>query len=226
MQFPIVGSASLFGLYCALKYFDKDTVNFILSAYFGLMGCVAVTGVLSPVITNTLAGPFVRSKKIAREIVIPHKLPPIIGGESPWDFSFDVTITLADLLAFIISATVTGLYLYKKHWTMNNILGICFCLKGIESFSLGTYKIGAILLVGLFFYDIFWVFGRFIMSSSSSATRLMPQIHCIILFQTIYIQKEKKRKDKSQTYPTTPSHQHVHALPLLSFPNPLKKERM
>jgi len=194
MQFPIVGSASLFGLYCALKYFDKDTVNFILSAYFGLMGCVAVTGVLSPVITNTLAGPFVRSKKIAREIVIPHKLPPIIGGESPWDFSFDVTITLADLLAFIISATVTGLYLYKKHWTMNNILGICFCLKGIESFSLGTYKIGAILLVGLFFYDIFWVFGRFIMSSSGSATRLMPQIHYFILFQTIYIQKEKKRQ--------------------------------
>ena len=36
-------------------------------------------------------------------------------------------------------------------------MGICFCLQGIERFSLGTYKIGAILLVGLFFYDIFWV---------------------------------------------------------------------
>jgi minor histocompatibility antigen H13 len=46
---------------------------------------------------------------------------------------------------------------------MNNVLGICFCLKGIERFSLGTYKIGAILLVGLFFYDIFWVFGTDVM---------------------------------------------------------------
>merc|ERR1712232_274124 len=35
--------------------------------------------------------------------------------------------------------------------------------KGIEQFSLGSYKIGAILLVGLFFYDIFWVFGTEVM---------------------------------------------------------------
>jgi minor histocompatibility antigen H13 len=43
------------------------------------------------------------------------------------------------------------------------MLGISFCLQGIERFSLGTYKIGAILLVGLFFYDIFWVFGTDVM---------------------------------------------------------------
>lgn len=163
MQFPLVGSASLFGLYCALKYFDKDTVNFILSAYFGLMGCVAVTGVLSPIFTMGLGGLTSRSRKFAREILIPHKLPTMIAGESPWDFSYDFTVTLGDLLAFILSAGVTALYLYKKHWTMNNVLGICFCLKGIEKFSLGTYKIGAILLVGLFFYDIFWVFGTDVM---------------------------------------------------------------
>merc|ERR1712008_34384 len=45
----------------------------------------------------------------------------------------------------------------------NNILGICFCIKGVEKYSLGTYKIGAILLIGLFFYDIFWVFGTEVM---------------------------------------------------------------
>lgn len=31
--------------------------------------------------------------------------------------------------------------------------------KGLERISLGSYKVGAILLTGLFFYDIFWVFG-------------------------------------------------------------------
>ena len=56
------------------------------------------------------------------------------------------------------------LYFFQgKHWTLNNVLGICFCLQGIERFSLGTYKIGAILLIGLFFYDIFWVFGTEVM---------------------------------------------------------------
>ncbi|KAI3847002.1 hypothetical protein MKW92_019944 [Papaver armeniacum] len=34
-----------------------------------------------------------------------------------------------------------------------------FCLfSGIEMLSLGSFKTGGILLVGLFFYDIFWVF--------------------------------------------------------------------
>ena len=46
---------------------------------------------------------------------------------------------------------------------MNNILGISFCIQSIERISIGSYKIGAILLVGLFFYDIFWVFGTDVM---------------------------------------------------------------
>ncbi|KAG6533103.1 hypothetical protein ZIOFF_006964 [Zingiber officinale] len=49
-------------------------------------------------------------------------------------------------------------YALKKHWLANNILGIAFCIQGIEMLSLGSFKTGAILLVGLFFYDIFWVF--------------------------------------------------------------------
>lgn len=57
----------------------------------------------------------------------------------------------------------SAVYFQTKHWALNNVLGICFCLQGIERFSLGTYKIGAILLVGLFFYDIFWVFGTEVM---------------------------------------------------------------
>ena len=37
--------SSLFDLHCTLEYFDEDTLNYTLSAYFGLMGCVAVTGI-------------------------------------------------------------------------------------------------------------------------------------------------------------------------------------
>ncbi len=153
MQFPIVGSMSLFSLYCAFKFFDKETVNLILSAYFSLIGCGAVTATGSPVLSSVLPG--LEKIKFKKEIKIPHKLPSFIFGDSPWDLSID--ITLADIIAFIGSAIFSGFYFKKKHWVMNNVLGICFCLKGIERFSLGTYKIGAILLIGLFFYDIFWV---------------------------------------------------------------------
>lgn len=153
MQFPIIGSLSLFSLYCAFKYFDKETVNLILSAYFALMGCGAVTATASPVLSSILPG--LKKVKFAKEIKINHKLPEFIGGESPWDLSID--IDLSGIISFIGSAVFSVFYFKKKHWVMNNVLGISFCLKGIERFSLGTYKIGAILLIGLFFYDIFWV---------------------------------------------------------------------
>jgi len=159
MQFPLVGSASLFGLYCAFKYFDKETVNLILSAYFSLIGCGAITATASPVL-SMLGGPLT-SIKFTKEIKINHMLPEFIGGDSPWDLSFDVT--LADVVSFFGSTVFAAVYFQKKFWFLNNIMGICFCLQGIERFSLGTYKIGAILLVGLFFYDIFWVFGTEVM---------------------------------------------------------------
>ena len=49
-------------------------------------------------------------------------------------------------------------YYAKKHWLANNVLGICFSVEGIEHLSLGSVQTGVILLSGLFFYDIFWVF--------------------------------------------------------------------
>jgi len=147
-QFPLLGSASLFGLYCAFKYFDKDTVNLIISVYFCFVGCMALTASFSPLIESLapklLGNTFSFRKKIGHPF-----------GKSPWDLGVDGNV--ADVISFLGSLAFCVAYFQSKHWTMNNVLGICFCLQGIERFSLGTYKIGAILLVGLFFYDIFWV---------------------------------------------------------------------
>jgi len=77
--------------------------------------------------------------------------------EIDWEF------TGVDLVALVPAVLLCIRYFQTKHWTLNNVLGICFCIQGIERFSLGTYKIGAILLIGLFFYDIFWVFGTDVM---------------------------------------------------------------
>ena len=160
MQFPLLGSASLFSLYLAFKFFDRNVVNMIISVYFGLVGCAALTVTFSPILGAMLPKVFT-TKRLQKEIKINHPLPQSIGGESPWDFSIDAS--LADILAFIASVAFSVVYLKSKHWALNNVLGIAFCLQGIERFSLGTYKIGAILLVGLFFYDIFWVFGTDVM---------------------------------------------------------------
>ena len=147
-QFPLLGSVSLFSLYLAFKFLDKDLVNFLIGFYFCAVGCVALFATLSSLLPRKF-GHVLKVKHSIR-----HPLPSFLA-ESP--FVIDISMSVSDIIIFAASMVFCGFYFQRKHWAMNNVLGICFCLQGIERFSLGTYKIGAILLVGLFFYDIFWV---------------------------------------------------------------------
>ncbi|CAD5219438.1 unnamed protein product [Bursaphelenchus okinawaensis] len=56
-------------------------------------------------------------------------------------------------------------HLYRRHWITNNLLGIGFSVYGIENLHLASFKAGLFLLIGLFFYDIFWVFGTDVMTT-------------------------------------------------------------
>lgn len=42
-MFPIIGSCVLFGMYLAFRYLDKKYINYIMTGYFSIMGCAAVT---------------------------------------------------------------------------------------------------------------------------------------------------------------------------------------
>lgn len=50
-----------------------------------------------------------------------------------------------------------------KNWVYNNFLAIIFCVHAIQFIFLGNFKNGFLLLVFLFFYDIFFVFGTDVM---------------------------------------------------------------
>lgn len=56
----------------------------------------------------------------------------------------------------IIACTGYG---FTRHFLLNNLMGVAFCVEAIKRMSLGNYKTSAILLTGLFAYDIFMVFG-------------------------------------------------------------------
>lgn len=159
MQFPIMGSCSLFGLYLAFKFLGEDLVNLLIGGYFALVGVGALALTFSPVLDN-IAPKSMNEYKMGFRKKIPHPLPAWILSE---DFEIGLELTATDTVSILLAAGVVFLYFQKKYWALNNVLGICFCLQGIERLSLGTYKIGAILLVGLFFYDIFWVFGTDVM---------------------------------------------------------------
>jgi len=73
------------------------------------------------------------------------------------------SFTRGDIISFILSLLLGIWYCWQKHWIANNIIGLAFCIQAISFLSIGSYKIGCILLGGLFFYDIFWVFGTDVM---------------------------------------------------------------
>lgn len=165
-QFPLIGSVSLFSLYCAFKFLDKDLVNLLIGGYFGLMGTFAVAMTLAPLLVALVPKPlsFLRDDiKWDNQLHHPFSMLKLLGSPSS-PMSWTISFSIMEIVSLLISVAIIAFYYYQaKPWYLNNILGISFCLQGIERFSLGTYKIGAILLIGLFFYDIFWVFGTDVM---------------------------------------------------------------
>jgi len=71
----------------------------------------------------------------------------------------DEDIYPVEILGSCIGAIMAAGYVFSKNWIVNNIFGVSFCLLGIRMIGLSTIKVGAIMLIGLFFYDVFWVFG-------------------------------------------------------------------
>lgn len=75
----------------------------------------------------------------------------------------DFEVTLLDLLSLSISGVAVIFYVVTKNWIYNNILAIIFCVHAIQFIFLGNFKNGFMLLIFLFFYDIFFVFGTDVM---------------------------------------------------------------
>lgn len=88
---------------------------------------------------------------------------PASAGHKDDLFPASVTLDGVDMAAYGFAALSAVIYLIWNHWLSNNIFGICFSIQAIELLNLGSYMNGVFLLSGLFFYDIFWVFGTDVM---------------------------------------------------------------
>eukprot|EP00435_Cladocopium_sp_Y103_P053154 s514_g16.t9 len=62
------------------------------------------------------------------------------------------------ILKCIVGLGLALAYVTTKHWILNNIMGLSFCLLGIRHINLSNFRTGVVLLAGLFVYDVFWVF--------------------------------------------------------------------
>lgn len=155
-KFPIMGSAVLFSLYLAVKFVAKWVLTMLLTAYFSLIAIGAVSMTVVP---------------FAQKLGLPKK--KVLS----WDFSLPLigklegSLDCAEILSILVGVAVSVWYVaYDKPWMGNNVIGIAFCIQGIRSLGLESYQVGVVLLLGLFVYDVFWVFYTDVMVTV--ATRL------------------------------------------------------
>ncbi|KAJ8258910.1 hypothetical protein COCON_G00179220 [Conger conger] len=153
-RFPLIASCALFGLYLFFKIFSQEYINMLLSIYFFMLGILALSHTMSPFMNQAFPDTFpnkqyqllfTQSTEESREEII--------------NYEFDTR----DLLCICISTVIGVWYILKKHWIANNLFGLAFALNGVELLHLNNVCTGCILLVGLFVYDVFWVFGTNVM---------------------------------------------------------------
>ncbi|KAF2291843.1 hypothetical protein GH714_035827 [Hevea brasiliensis] len=130
MRFPFVGSAMLLSLFLLFKFLSKDLVNAVLTCYFFALGIIALSATLLPAIKRYLPN---------------HWNDDLITWHFPFFRSLEIEFTRSQIVAAIPGTFFVHAY-------------ACETIVGIEMLSLGSFKTGAILLAGLFVYDIFWVF--------------------------------------------------------------------
>lgn len=137
--FPITGSCMLFGLFLVYKYLSSEWIKFALSCGIVIL-CTFAIG------TNLAQFVAVIREKAGKPLF---RIPYV-----------DQNVTTWEIVGYLVGAAMAVAYMLdKKNWILHNVFGISFCIVGIKTICIPSYKTGAIMLIGLFFYDIFWVFG-------------------------------------------------------------------
>ncbi|KAF8764894.1 signal peptide peptidase-like 2B [Argiope bruennichi] len=129
------------GLMLVLLYFLYDYLVYFIIGLFVLASILSVHSCLEPLVLR-IKGSFCKSE--------------FRCGGSSCHIDFRQVL----LVAFAIAISVFWVVIRKeKHaWVLQDILGVAFCIHMLKSIRLPSLKICFVLLVLLFFYDIFFVF--------------------------------------------------------------------
>jgi minor histocompatibility antigen H13 len=127
-----------------------------MTGYFVILGAMAMSHLLAPILRALKP-----SSLAFRTYHLSLKRNDITGDED--EVLVDFKVDAVDMSALLVSSAMAVWYLLQKHWVANNIFGIAFAVNGVELLHLNSVTTGCILLSGLFFYDVFWVFGTDVM---------------------------------------------------------------
>lgn len=133
---------SLGSLYLAFKYLNKDTINKIMGYYFSLMGIGSLSRSIIAAARVLLGARF---KKLDKFKLILEK------NSKPYTY---LSFNYVHLTSLLLSIILTVVNFYYSHWTLSNLVALVFSWNAISLVKLDSFRTGASLLGGLFFYDI------------------------------------------------------------------------
>lgn len=153
--FPVIGSGVLFGFYLLFKFFSKEYINHLLTAYFGIFGATSLGSMLGAALHAILPA----------RLAMLHAHVLALTKTSDKTEQWRLEITWPRIVALLIASAFTVYYVLTKNWVASNLFGVAFALSAITMLHLDSFKTGMTLLAGLFVYDVFWVFGTDVMVS-------------------------------------------------------------
>ncbi|KAA0185953.1 Minor histocompatibility antigen H13 [Fasciolopsis buskii] len=162
-MFPIIASGALLSIYIVFKFLPTYYINLLVNFYFSLLGTGAMVKLFSTLfrvlvpksVTNNLYKiEFTKSIKAKTE-------DNAFGWKVVDDSS--VECETRDFPGIIFAVAIGIWYFATRHWIANNCVAYSLAVLAIEYIKLNKFINGCLLLGGLFFYDIFWVFGTPVM---------------------------------------------------------------
>ena len=154
MQFPIIASISLVTLYILINMINKALISGLFSIYICMSAVYALGFYLEHWLTENNIGTYAVLFKVD------YNLWYVVGS---YHLKYDVSMRTIN--GFAIAFAIASLYMYNGFWVMSNLIGITLSLGAIKLLKIKDAKTGLLVLWGLFFYDIFWVFKTDVMVS-------------------------------------------------------------
>lgn len=151
---PIGASVAIGGLYILIKNgFDPTT---FYAVFVSLFGALAISDIGVPILRNVLPPSFA-----TKEVEVPSSIAKKFELDPP-------TLPLDGLATLGLGLLCTAIYWapifdMTDKFIISNVIAWSLGMVSLGTISLGAFQTGAILLTGLFCYDIFWVFGTDVM---------------------------------------------------------------
>jgi len=151
---PIFASFSIGVLYTLIKFGLDPTV--LYAFLVTIFGALAISDIGVPILRNVLPAEFAEAK-----VTVPDSIAEVLKMEGERELPLDGLVTLA--LGVGATAAYWAPFPMEQKFILSNVIAWAIGMITLTSVSLGTFQTAAVLLAGLFLYDIFWVFGTDVM---------------------------------------------------------------